>query len=345
MKPIVEKYKSILAAKPDLLLKMQKRFEFMASENPSALTNPVRSVSDFYDFCNCFLSTMPWLMLKQDETNKGWGLFRRIDQAIGYFYYVLGDLQYEPQIAQWLKEYHDCWAEYLNSPQSWSEQYYRLALSDPLFELTLGKYESPQNWHCWNDFFSRRLSSSNFLPYVADGTAFAWRNINSQSCLDSAEEIKTSDVFSIKDLLADSPYNEAFSGGAFTHITLDMYNYHHFHSPVAGKVVDIRDIDGLLTDGGEIIWDKQQNRYRYLYEENLGYQMIEKRTLIVIEQAANDKKQTMLIAIIPVGVAQVGSIVLEKEVKIGANVSKGQDLGHFLCGGSDVIILKKSRTK
>ena len=143
--------------------------------------------------------------------------FRRIDQNIGYFYFLLGDLQYEPRIARWLKAYNTAWGEWLSSSESWNDKYYQLALSDPLFELASGRYESPDNWHSWNDFFARKLRK----PYTLHHTPYTFI-----SPCDGviAEEglIKTATIANWLDLLGDSPYRDAFAGGETTHIVLDV---------------------------------------------------------------------------------------------------------------------------
>ncbi len=358
---VINRLKHIFETDPCLQQQMMQVLFNAACGNPDCHTNPVRSLDELYLWLERFLTVMPWegltdgarnkeqrtktaALKEQGAKNEEQGLFRRIDQSIGYMYFIFGDLQYEPRIAEWLHEYNTAWAEHLNSAESWNSEYYELLKSDPLFELDTDKYESPECWHSWNDFFSRRLNSKSQVPWVAEGQQHPWLPIDADSCLRLPEAIKTTDIFDIKALLGNSPYNDMFANGSFTHITLDMYNYHHFHSPVDGRVLDIQEIDGQLTSGGEIIWDAQQNRYRYRYDDNLGYQMIEKRVVMVIEQRAKTatlKEQGQLVAIVPIGVAQVGSVCIEKDIQVGAKVRCGQDLGHFLCGGSDVIVMEQ----
>ena len=358
---MVKQLKYIIYGNPSLCKRIELQLQTNAQENSDLQTNPVRSLEDLYAWLERFLTVMPWEGLAVGTKSKEQGLFRRIDQATGYFYYLFGDLQYEPRIAEWIKQYNAAWAKHLNSSESWNEEYYNLLKSDPLFELNTDKYESPENWHTWNDFFSRRLAAQQSTPaFVAEGQQHPWLPIDADNCLQLPEAIKTTDIFDIKALLGKSRYNEAFANGSFTHITLDMYNYHHFHSPVDGKIVDIQEIDGQLSSGGEIIWDAEQGRYRYKYEENLGYQMIEKRVVIVVEsgirsqesgnqeqgaKTATLKEQGQFVAIVTIGVAQVGSIYIEKDIQVDAEVHHGQDLGHFLCGGSDVIVLRSKEQR
>ena len=359
---IIEQLKNLFSRHENLRQTMLAQLATNAADNPDLQTNPVRSLDDLYLWFNRMLTSMPWMGLEQGAKSKEQGLFRRIDQSIGYAYYLFGDLQYEPQIAEWIKQYNARWGEFLDSSESWNNEYFEMLKQDPLFELDGDKYESPDNWHCWNDFFARRLGvsagayaarvpSETDLPFVAEGKSFPWLPIQ-----DNTLAIKTARIDDITDLLGDSPYKREFENGRFTHITLDIFNYHRFHSPVDGRIVDIQEIDGQLSAGGRIIWDGSERRYRYEQADNIGFQMIEKRVVIVIEAPLppkggaadensrkddNEQINKTLIAVIPVGVAQVGSIRLNDDIKIGAQIKQGQEMGCFRFGGSDVVIMRK----
>jgi len=62
--------------------------------------------------------------------------------------------------------------------------------------------------------------------------------------------------------------------------------------------------------------------------------MIETRGCVILE---TDKYG--LVALLPIGMAAVGSVNFESAVKVGTKVSKGDMLGFFLFGGSDFIML------
>ena len=49
-----------------------------------------------------------------------------------------------------------------------------------------------------------------------------------------------------------------------------------------------------------------------------------------------------VVALLPIGMMPVTSINWAPEVKVGAEVTKGQELGYFLFGGSDFVILFQS---
>ncbi len=83
-----------------------------------------------------------------------------------------------------------------------------------------------------------------------------------------------------------------------------------------------------------IVWDKAAGRYKEYGSEDYGWQSIETRGVVILEMP-----QGGLSAIVPVGMCQVASVNFEETVKPGAVVKKGDPLGYFLFGGSDIILL------
>ena len=311
---------------PDLRTALEKELQRAAIENPHLDTNPVWTIEDWCAYVERFARRMPWQTMDIGEDAS---FFRRIDQNIGYFYFLLGDLQYEPHVAQWLKAYNIAWGEWLSSPESWNDEYYQLALSDPLFELASGRYESPDNWHSWNDFFARRLNNTlHITPYTfiapCDGEI-------------TFSPVKTATITNWLDLLGDSPYREAFAGGETTHIVLDVFDYHRFHMPCDGTVLECQTIQGIHAGGGVIIWDEEQGRYRYDQCGVTDFQMLETRGVLIIDTPAYGK-----IAIVPVGVQQVSSVqwtfTNHQSSIINQQLTQGTELGKFLFGGSDVVL-------
>ncbi len=305
---------------------LEKELQRAAIENPHWDTNPVRTIEDWCAYVERFARRMPWQTMDIGEDAS---FFRRIDQNIGYFYFLLGDLQYEPHVAQWLKAYNIAWGEWLSSPESWNDEYYQLALSDPLFELASGRYESRDNWHSWNDFFARRLNNTlHITPYTfiapCDGEI-------------TFSPVKTATIPNWLDLLGDSPYREVFAGGETMHIVLDVFDYHRFHMPCDGTVLECKTIQGIHAGGGVIIWDEEQGRYRYDQCGVTDFQMLETRGVLIIDTPAYGK-----IAIVPVGVQQVSSVIWtfpnHQSPITNHQLTQSTELGKFLFGGSDVVL-------
>ena len=317
----------------DLRALLEQRLQQAAIENPHQETNPVRTIEQWCDYVERFAHQMPWQTMDIGEDAS---FFRRIDQNIGYFYFLLGDLQYEPRVAQWLKAYNTAWGEWLSGPDSWNEAYYQLAITDSLFELATDRYESPDNWHSWNDFFARRLRKSfpNRKSKIENRSFIAPCDGEILSA-----PVKTATISNWLDLLGDSAYRDIFAGGDTMHIVLDVFDYHRFHMPCDGTVLECKTIQGIHAGGGDIIWDEEQGRYRYKQCGVTDFQMLETRGVMVIDTPDFGK-----IAIVPVGVQQVSSVqwthpvLTNRKSKIDNRISQGEELGKFLFGGSDVVL-------
>jgi hypothetical protein len=67
------------------------------------------------------------------------------------------------------------------------------------------------------------------------------------------------------------------------------------------------------------------------------YQFAQERGLVVI-----DSPVVGLVAILPIGMAQVSSVNLTAEK--GATLTKGEEFGYFLFGGSDIVMLFQNPT-
>ena len=301
---------------------------------------------------------MPWNVLKGSGAED---IYTNIDQSLNYFYFIndmhleeldglglyKGSLQYVSPYREWLTRFVRHWGAFLSTPQSWNEEYYRLIYKDEKFGLKNGQYEPPENWRSFNDFFSRRLSSPEMRPVAspedervvvspADSKVQgAWRIDKDSHILDdNGFRIKSGRFGSVDELLGrDSRYVGCFSGGVLTHTFLDVHDYHRYHFPVSGVVREVRIMPGDTASGGEMRWDSAAKRY-VLDSRVPGWQMIETRGCVVVETEKFGE-----VAVLPVGMSQISSINFECDVKEGKHVCKGDILGYFLFGGSDIIML------
>ncbi len=341
----------LLTKYPDLRDLLEQSLKQAALANPHTETNPVRTIEQWCAYVERFARSMPWQAMDIGEDAS---FFRRIDQNIGYFYFLLDQpidalrdkgciypsLQYEPRFAEWLKAYNTAWGEWLSSPDSWNDNYYQLALSDPRFELSTDRYESPDNWHSWNDFFARQLRQS---LNKSSNRQLSNRQFISPCDGVIADEglIKTATITNWLDLLGESPYRDVFANGETTHIVLDVFDYHRFHMPCDGTVLECKTIEGIHAGGGVIIWDEEQGRYRYKQCGVTDFQMLETRGVLIVDTPAFGK-----IAIVPVGVQQVSSVqwthpFLKSPIfnlQSPISIRQGDELGRFLFGGSDVVL-------
>lgn len=258
-----------------------------------------------------------------------------------------GDIKLGKEVLQEL-------GNYLSTKESWNNKYYKSALADKRFNLDSGWYESPKNWHSFNDFFSRKLSSPSVRPiakknddslvvFPADSECQGIWDIdkNSRIVTNDGEgvAIKSNKFTSVSKLLEKSKYADSFAGGTLSHAFLDVDDYHRYHFPVSGTIKEIVKIPALDAVGGIIYWDKEKGRYM-LDCKNFGWQTIETRGLVVI-----DTGKYGIVAVMPIGMSQISSVNFDKSLKVGDKVKKGDELGYFLFGGSDMVTLFQKKTK
>ena len=65
--------------------------------------------------------------------------------------------------------------------------------------------------------------------------------------------------------------------------------------------------------------------------------MIETRDCVVL-----DTEEYGLVAVLPIGMSQICSCNWEKDLAVGSVVQKGDPMGYFLFGGSDIVMVFQS---
>lgn len=149
---------------------------------------------------------------------------------------------------------------------------------------------------------------------------------------------KLNQKLNVKELLKGSEYAKYFENGTAISCILLPNTYHHYHAVVSGRVVESReDVAGQYSG--------IQDFGSFINAGNIGYgssySVFEnfRRGYFIIETA-----QYGHVAMIPVGLDTIGSVVFEDKVKkVNSSnpvyVSKGEKLGHFSYGGSLVITI------
>ncbi|WKY46507.1 phosphatidylserine decarboxylase [Eubacteriaceae bacterium ES3] len=327
--------------------------------NPDKDSNPVQSLDEFYDYIDWASKAMPWTILPGVGDSYP-GLYDQIDQSLDYFYFLTdqpldalegmgfynNSLQYYEPYRSWMIKFTKEWGEYLSTSDSWNESYYQTAYDNPDFGLQNGWYEDPSNWHSFNDFFSRYLKSPDERPIdssdddsivvsPADSVPQGVWNIDEDSrVVGDGVKIKSMTFDSIESLLGEgSDYADAFAGGILTHTFLNVQDYHRFHFPVSGTILEVRTIYQDDAVGGITYWDEEASRYM-LNAEEYGWQAVETRGCVIMET-----NEYGLVALLPVGMSQVSSVLFEDNIQSGTVVEKGDMLGYFLFGGSDYVMI------
>ncbi|MBQ3394612.1 MAG: phosphatidylserine decarboxylase [Oscillospiraceae bacterium] len=342
---------------------LEKAIEQGKRLNPDPMTNPVVSLEAYYIFIDRCYRCMPWEIEPYDDFD---GLYDNINQSMGCLYFVCdqpleelkdkgyfhNSLVYHEPFRSWFIKFLSVSGSYLNTSDSWNEECYRNALANPDFHLDDGTYEDHSNWRTFNEFFARRLSDPSQRPIAhpdddlvvvspADAVPQGIWDIDSQSKVvanDPTEigglSIKTGMLTKVSVLLGKSKYANSFRNGKLTHTFLDINDYHRYHFPVSGTVREAFVIPQDDAPGGVITWLPDKEIYKEYFSGVFGWQSIETRGVVIVETPSGGH-----VGIVMVGMCQVSSVNFEDTVVPGAVVKKGDPLGYFLFGGSDIIMI------
>ncbi len=193
------------------------------------------------------------------------------------------------------------------------------------YKLNTGDFEKPvSQFSSFNDFFYRKLKpnarpvceAKDQLAFPADGRHLAIGSLGAEQSVYAKGQ-----KFDLYQLVADEKLASRFAGGSLLVSRLCPVDYHRFHSPARGRIVDQRMINGSLFSVSPVALVK-----------NLSYLWENKRVLTLIET-----EKFGYVAFIAIGATCVGSIVMTKGK--GEALDRGAELGYFAFGGSCIITL------
>ncbi len=257
-------------------------------------------------------------------------------------------------LSKWIVRFANAWGSYLDTPES--ARHVKTFKDDKLFNwdeympppASFLPHEDWKAYRTFNQFFARHLKpgmrpiaglrDDSIVVSPADCTFVGWWQIGQDSEIDVIGEqngiVESKGLrWSIQQLLEDSEYADRFRGGIFTHSFLNTFDYHRWHTPVQGTVLEARIIQGqayLDVDVNQVIVEgKPASHLNAL--DGTGYQFVQTRGLVVIDSPIG------LVACLPMGMAQVSSVVLTAQV--GVTLHKGEELGYFQFGGSDFVMV------
>lgn len=245
-------------------------------------------------------------------------------------------------LSAWIVEFASSWGAYLDTPESAVDiESFR---SDPVFNWD--EYMAPPSgYRTFNQFFARHtrpgmrpvaaMGDDSVLVAPADSTFVGWWQVSQTSNVYvEPNKLSIKGVsWSIHQLLEGSAFADRFRGGTFTHSFLNTFDYHRWHAPVRGRVVESRVLQGqaYLEVGTKaaIVDGREENVLSTV--DGTGYQFVQTRGLVVIDSPIG------LVACLPMGMAQVSSVVITAEK--GTVLHKGEELGYFQFGGSDFVLV------
>lgn len=317
--PIVEKLISILETHPDLHEVLQK-----SVDNTKRFEKP--TLASYFAFLDKMMTAIPnaenWLPMRLD------------------FYYVIAcspdnKLKTNPLFQKWVHEFVDNLGRFLDTTASVKEL--KSFVKDPVYKVD-DYIIAPSGWLTFNQFFARHIkpgkrpiagrNDDRIISFPADSVFKGqWR-------IDENSEVTAKGLkWSVLKLLDGSPYQERFKGGLFTHSYLSPRDYHRYHTPVSGVIKEIRKIMG------EVVLDvyKKEDGTLAVIDGDVGYQFTQERGLVIIDSPIG------LVAMLPIGMGIVSSVNFSADK--GETLVKGEELGYFAFGGSDIILLFEANAK
>ena len=353
-KLITQKLIALIEKNPEIGTLLEKSIAEAKKINPDPKTNPAQSLELYYNYIDTASQLIP-----QQILDKPADLIRdQILQSICYFYFLIDQplqelkdkglyknaIQYYEPFSSWTREFAISWGAFLDTEDSWTKTTFQQFYDDPQFGLQIGWYESPSNWKTFNQFFSRYLRAPCERPVgcpldpsivvsPADSEPQGvWAiDENSNIRVDNGLKVKLATYYNVNDLLAkDSQYKDAFANGVLTHTFLNVFDYHRYHFAVGGRIKEKKIIQQNVAL--EVEWSSEEHKYKPI--DSTGWQFTQTRGYVIV-----DTGEYGLVALIPMGMAQVSSVNFEENVKVGSVHKKGDMLGNFLFGGSDFIIL------
>jgi len=308
--PIVSDLKQLLQTRPDIQAALVESLV-------KADWNAVTTLEAYFGYLNEAVTRIP----RADSLLK---------DAVAFYYLINQSdaLRKSEPFQQWVIRFVQDWGGFLDTPASLAQ--IQSFYADPHYRMD-DYFVGPGGWQNYNQFFAREVKPGKrpvdgrcdeaVIVSPADSVFLGTWTIADDASIE-AKGVR----HSITALLQGSAYADAFKGGVFTHAFLNVNDYHRFHTPAAGKVLEQQVILGKM--------DLEVQRHPDTGEieplDPVGYQFTQARGLLILESDS-----VGLVAVLPIGMAQVSSVTLTPEV--GSWLAKGEEFGFFQFGGSDII--------
>ncbi len=338
--PVIQEFADLIYYDP--ILRMY--FTSMIDQIPSTSRYRVRHLASIEQMLNLMNALLTYVPEFEDSAYVGCPLDAILDWCMGT---SAGFAAFRhPSVNAMLKKIIAVWCEYLNSeaslhviadsPKGWKSEAAQARIGMAEFE------HDPNDPHwgfrSWNEFFMRRFKPGA-RPVATPGD----RKVIVSPCESRpyriARDVKRQDDFWIKgqpysltDMLAGDATVDDFVGGIVHQAFLSAFNYHRWHSPVDGTIMEARKVEGTYfseaeSEGEDPIGPNHSQAY---------LTHVAARTIIHI--MADDPTIGHMM-VMPVGMGEISSCVIDPGVKAGARVAKGSELGYFQYCGSTVCCI------
>jgi phosphatidylserine decarboxylase len=309
-------------------------------------------IGEYEDYLKRFIRWVP-----HESNAEAWKNEKRqaqeVSDRMSHFYFLASQkvdgraLQNSAVFREWMSEFARHWGSFLDTPESFGPEVLQSFIDNaPEYRihesLIDGVPNAPSGWLTTNQFIAREIngglrpiaepSTNLVVTSPADCQYQHLYDIDADSNI-PATAVKNEKYGNIKQLMEGSAYSESFARGTFVHYMLPVHAYHRYHLPVGGVVKESFRINGkvfmqVALGSGEFAASDSASS---------GYEFSQTRGVVTIDTSASDAGDIGVVAVIPVGMAHVSSVVLTAVE--GKHMAKGEEFGYFQFGGSDIIIL------
>lgn len=350
--PVIQEFKDIIEQDPQLYMLFTQMFEQVPDEkrfhkDPTGKPQ-IRNYRQMLRVMNLILKTAP-------EFNKtglvGFPINAIINWPMGTPAGTTAFLN--EKVNRQLKKILNQWALFLGSPESryvlnddpekgWFGRDAKAAMPDFVKDFNCNPDLPYYGFATWDDFFTRTFREGR-RPVASPDDDSVIANACESAPYRVAQDVKLADPFwikaqpySLQHMMGMDPLASRFAGGTVYQAFLSALSYHRWHSPVSGRIVKTRLIDGsyyaeALAEGFDPAGPNESQGY---------ITQVASRALVFIEA---DNPDIGLIALIFVGMSEVSSNDIT--VREGQHVKKGDELGMFHFGGSTHCVIYRPGVK
>ena len=310
--PSVEKLNTLLQTNPDLKAALTAAIK-------EADEDGIKTLQQFYDFLNGLLTHIPTDKQLNADTENFWVILNKAPNDA---------IKKSDVFNEWIREFILSMGAYMDSTESAKEIESFIKDSKNNIE---DYFKGPSGWLTFNQFLAREVKPGkrpvaercNDDIVVSPTDSIYLGNWNIEE--DATITVK-GDTYNINDLLAGSSYAKKFKGGIFTHCYLSVNDYHRYHTPAGGKVVETKIIPGRT-------WTNEVKKLTgKTTVDDIGFQFNQTRGYIILKTATLG-----FVAVAPIGMGFVSSVTITADE--GTKLAKGDEFGFFGYGGSDIIML------
>lgn len=253
----------------------------------------------------------------------------------------------DPAFNAQLRRVLSTWASFLSGPRSrtWLVEdepqgwFSKAALAKlGIDDFVHDRARAHWGYESWNAFFTRHLRPG-VRPVASPDDSSVIVNACEASPFDVRGDVKLLDRFwiksqpySLREVLTSSDESLArkFIGGMVYQGYLSAYNYHRWHAPVDGMIVEAYNVDGTYYSDAESAGEDPGG-----LNDSQGYTTAVAARAVVVIESPDPVIGEM--ACVFVGMAEVSSCQIV--VRPGDEVRKGDELGFFQFGGSTYCLL------